>query len=933
MIFLKRFLIKIMDQKINEIIRDASDDKHGSKFFYYSLWPQKKRFEVSCLKFSDFIESYCSIISSNVDNKNNDCAASYNSNKEYNPSLYGTSFAEESKNNRVPLMVNMKIKIKDNEVTTMYDSKFLYVCTSLIQEVIIDLFSTDDQRIFICFLLESDIWVEGDFQYLQIRFHFPYTNVSIDYINNTFLKEVRNTFEENNILQYLTVSSLLSISEIILPQTNIVINHGCKETNIQSALYLNNVFSFICFDELNENNNYTINLSNSVISPLYHSFFTNGLIDKNIIQEYTDINWWIPIILSIHFSIKFTLIVKNTTHIIQQTSSVLIEDCNNLSIEELAEQLLSMISKNKMTIEYKNYWYDIGKSIYNIYDGTSRGLNVIKNYTKDIELLDEIENEYYYKFANEPYDIRTLAYYAKLDNPELYNDWHSKWIYNDIIFSLTGENVPIEKVIYKVLWLEYIYDPVSKEYYHFTQNRLKRDLGSLEFAESLTDKIIPLYENLRNDFAKKIIEEKNPGTKKGFEETIKLSTAIIKKLNTNAFRNSVINGAKSKFKDDLFKSSSDENLNTMSWKNGVTECYDKTITFRGGKLQDYITKSTNLNFPISYDDNHPHVKFMYEYFNMLHVDPELRYFFLKEQSSFLLGGNDEKYFRNWIGESNASKSQYVKFLSNTFGDYFVNLPNSIITLNRFGSSNGHCPELEQAKGARIAMVSETSIDEPLDCAKIKKFTGNDGYYSRTHHSEGGTRSLTFKLIHMSNVIANVPNADEAFINARDIIIPFQSKWVINPPDSKEEQYRLKLFKIDKSFSQRIKYYSQAQAYLMFKYFNVYKTEGTDILPKCVLKVTNEHHQNMDPYYNFIQDKLITVYSNLETKTLDRDENMAVIDLYTHFKSWFIAFYPDIKPSNQMIFKKEMVKIDRLGPLDSTIYKWIGLKLKDIVRNN
>jgi len=922
-----------MEQQINEIIRESTDDKHGSKIFYHSLWPQKKKFEISCSKFSDFIENYCNLISSTVEDKNNKYSEAYNLNTVYDPSLYGLSFAEEAKDGRIPLMVNMKIKIRDREANVMYNSNFLYVCTSLIQEVIIDLFSVDDENILICFILESDIWVENEFQYLQIRFHFPYSCIGIDYINNVFLKEVKKTFEDNNILFLLSVPTLLSISEIILPQTNIVFGHGCKESNINSPLYLSNICSFINFNDISPTYKNSIQLANSPITPLYHSFFLNGLIDKELINEYQDINWWIPIILSIHFSIKITQILKNNNHILQQQSSpFLLEDSNDLSTEQLTEQLLSMISKNKMTFEYKNYWYDIGKCIFNIYNGNSSGLNLLKKYTADIELLDAIENEYYYKFANEPYDIRTLAYFAKIDNPELYNEWHYKWIYNDVIFSLTGENVPVEKVLYKTLWLEYIYDPVGKEFYHFTENRLKKDLGALELSESLTDTIIPIYENLRKDLANKSVNEKNPGNKKGFEESIKLSTAVIKKLNTNTFRNSIISGSKCKFKDNFFQNYSDENLNVMSWKNGVTECYDNTITFRGGKLQDYITKSTNINFPISYTDNHPHVKFMQEYFSMLHVDPELRYFFLKDQASFLLGGNDEKYFRNWIGESNASKSQYVKFLAGTFGEYFVNLPNSTITLSKYGASNGHCPELEQAKGARIALIAETSIEEPLDCAKIKKFTGNDGYYSRTHHSEGKTRTLTFKAIHMSNVIANVPGADEAFINNRDIIIPFQSKWIQNPPDSREEQFRLKLFKIDNSFSKRIKFYTQAQAYLMYKYFPAYKNEGTYTLPKCVIKATNEHHQNMDPFYNFIIDKLTFVYSNIENKTLSVEETMVVIDLYTHFKSWFVAYYPSIKPPNQSIFKMEMTKNNRLGLLDPISNKWVGLKLKDSIRN-
>ena len=641
-----------------------------------------------------------------------------------------------------------------------------------------------------------------------------------------------------------------------------------------------------------------------------------------------DIVFWIPLILSIHFIKGITPILNNN---IVRTPSPPLAAIENTNYDKWTpkmklQELLPMISSYR--INQRNFWIDIGKCIHNIYNGDNIGLSIWTDVTIDIEFKSECE-EKYRNFQREYFDVRTIAAYASADNRELYEEWHWTWLYSDLISSLAGDHVQTAEVIYKVLWLDYIYDAATSTWYHYTENRCKRDLGGLEIAKDLTDKIIPIYMNLRSEFNQKSANEKNPGARKGHEETIKCINNMIKKLSTSSFRDAVIKIARESFKDDNFNIYSGENLDTMGWKNGVTECYDETITFRGGKLQDYITKSTHNIFPSSFDDNHPQLRFMHEYYSMVHTDEELRRFFLKDQGSFLQGGNPEKYFRNWIGKSDASKSQYVKFLQEAFGEYCVDLPNSAITLDRRGNSGGPDPALEQAKDARLAIVAETSIAEPLDCAKIKKYTGNDRYFNRSLHKEGGMRKLSFKLIHMSNVIANVPNSDEAF-DIRNILITFGSRWVENCPATREEQFKQRLFKRDENFSRKIRMHTQAQIYLMFKYYPIYKKEGLRNLPSCVIKDTLSHQQSNDPFYNFINEKIMFVYSNKESKIVDSSAVMATIDLYSHFKRWFSSNYPQVQVCDQIRFKTEMIKPQRLGE-QNVCRQWVGIAINDEIK--
>jgi hypothetical protein len=923
-----------MENKVIEMIRQASEDDRKSKIYYFSLWPRNKRFEVSYNGFTNFINNICSCIFSTIEEKKIAYENAIINQTTYDATLYGYPFAEEAVENRVPIMINMKFKISDHEVVSIYGPRFIYICTSLIQQAIVNHFevSVSFKELY-CFILETDIWsgTGSDFghQYATIRFHFPYTFVDIDYLNNVFIPYVISDFTKENILHHLTVTPVISLKEIILPQDKVVCMHGCKLSQKEPPLCLTTILNFIDYENIPINDievsEYTINLANSSITPYEHSFFTKGLIDSSIIDE--NILFWIPLILSVHFTTRITPILNTIVTRIPTPSSVIpeLEENNIYTEKHKLHDLLSMISTYR--INQKNFWYDIGRCIHNIYKGENEGCRLWKNITTDIEFQDSCEEEYS-KFQDEYFDCRTIAGYAKFDSPEQYASWHETWIEGDLIGSLSCNHVPVAKVVYKTLWLNYIYDPVCNEWFHFTQNYLKIDNKSLDLLIDLTETIIPLYLNLRKKYHTLREHEKNPGVVKAHEETIKAIGSLLKKLETITFRKSIVETCREYFKDDHFNSLADENIDTMSWRNGVSECYDGEITFRGGKIQDYITKNTKSYYPTGFDDHNPKLRFMKEYYDMLYTDNELRHFSLKDQASFLQGGNPEKYFRNWIGPPNASKSQYMKIIQAALGtDYVVDPPNSIITLNRFGNSDGPNPGFEMCKGARIAFCSETSSADPLDGTKIKKMTGNDRYFNRSMREKGGTRSLTFKLIHISNVIANIPNADDAF-NVREIVIPFNSQWVPNPPATREEQFRQRLFKADEMFYKKIKTHTQAQIYLMFKYFPIYKKEGLRNLPRCVLMVTLAHQQDNDPFFNFSKEKIIFVYSNLETKTRDSAYIMPTIELYAHFKRWFNSTYPQVQIMDQIRFRKEMIKVERLGPQNES-NQWIGVKIRDL----
>ncbi len=270
----------------------------------------------------------------------------------------------------------------------------------------------------------------------------------------------------------------------------------------------------------------------------------------------------------------------------------------------------------------------------------------------------------------------------------------------------------------------------------------------------------------------------------------------------------------------------------------------------------------------------------------------------------------------------------VKLLEDTFGEYFAFLPSSEILLSKYGKNKGGPnPGLEQCKGARIAVVVETSPDEPIDANEVKIKTGGDSYFNRSLNKEGGKRTNTYKLIHISNWIPFTPNADDAYKN-REIYIPFLSQWVTNAPASESEQFRQKKFKCDEMFYKKLRTYVQGQIYLMFKYFPIYKKEGIRNLPLLVLNVTRAHQQENDPLFQFAAQKIGFKYIPNSDKTPDPSYIITTIELYSHFKRWFMATYPDNKVIDQIRFRGEMLKSDRLGP-QNEYHQWAGIKIKEL----
>lgn len=949
--------------KVNEIINSyKSEGENTAGLYFASKFGKEQEFNVDLLKVGEFYQEILELTDQHIKKMEKENLVG--------EIRYGLPFCEKI-TTRMPIVVDMLLKFDDANSSVLYGSDFIVSCVQCIQKVIQDMIYCNDKdgKDLFCFVLESDIWHDDNIEYQKIRFQFPYTGITPEIMRSTFYPQIINELKYSKIINKLhDVPIEADWSKIIIPVDKYLSLYGSKIKQNECLLKLRSVFEstieFYIDDVENEiNEPYYIDYeSYDLIDPLECSLIQDGSFQETYDFGDNDKEYSLPLILSVFFYDKFSkikndaILITPMKKVVNQTKqkNYFIADENH---QEIFDELIQYISPERCDPNHRHSWYKIGKILHNIFNGSNLGLEKWINVSH--ESLKTECSTHWDNFSSEFLDNRTLMEFVKEDNPEFYTEWHKSYYTPYIDPSLRGKNMCIADLASRVLVIDVLYDRENKIWYRKKKSRIMKDIGCCELRELLRNKLKNIFFDVKNNYEKSKAEDVQTNARQKFWDVcIKEIDCLLDKFDDVSFLDIVIRALTSKMFDDAFSTNKDENLNTIACTNVVLEVYDNTICYRSGLIQDYITKCTNIAFPISYTIETKQVLFLLKYFSQVHCEPRLYYddhdhnlckskycdqgichgemchFILKDNASVLLGGNEEKRFRNFIGESNASKSQVIKLFQEALGDYCVDFPNEAITVSRQKTSGGPDPALEQAKGTRMAIVAETDKSEPLHAAKIKKYTGNDRYWNRSLNKEGGSRVLSFKLYHMSNVISPPENPDEAY-NMREFIYPHLCKWEENPPEDEIEQYRQRRFKADPGFTKRIKSLAQAMLFLMYTYFDDYKEEGISILPEVVKQKTKEHQDEINPYLNFIKENLVANYiedgSCGENRCLDENISMSLTTMFNNYKKWYPTFSPEsILKVNQSSFKKEMLKKDRLGKLNE-FNEWTGISFRK--RNN
>lgn len=940
-----------MDQAVAELIRSGITGGAGSATVFYNLHNSSSRFSILQNKLADFIFGYCSL--------------AYDDYRSVDDSSFPSHplGLAESPDRTVPLVADFTLKFHlesdDDDGTDLMDENFVPLVVYCCQKAISDLYNLDEGLSeIICCVLEANTELSHDHAIIRLRLHFPFCQVIPDFVHRVLRPRIEQILRTKNPMSCLRLQPAGDWSGIIKTQHENYTLYGSNQSPLHNKMRLSHIYSKI--DEAALKNTSEIRELDlaDIFQPTQHSYVQRGMLSAELIESIDEdidlYQFWLPLFLSVSYWSKIAT-PRADEKIVEHGDSIFQEDVISDNPKIMARYLLNILTRHRVEKEY--YWLDIGRAIFNIYAGDDEGLEIWTAFSLRHSCVDRTAKtcrSRYETLRDTGLSIKTIAWYAREDNPEAYREWHTRWILPTLKASLSITNADVASAVYRMFWLEYYYDSSNDKWWHFQGHALRRTERAILLRKDINTRLVEQFDKMRGQRATEdrasIMSEMAVRER---EEIIKQLCRLIQKLKTESFISSVIKSCQavgsadnlaSGFDVPDFNRRIDSDPNKTGWADCVIECCGNQASVRKGKPEDYITKISPIGYRKDFHWKHPIVLEVMDFMKKVFVDNDLRTHVYKRLASILKGRNGEKLFDVLSGSGDNAKSIFVALIKAVFGTYAVDFPVSMLTGTNKNSGSAS-PELAQARGAHAAFVSEPDSGDEMKAGPIKRFTGNDTFFCRMLFDNGGSLESFIKLFYMCNRIPNIPNADKAVKN-RLWVCPFLSTFCKDPispenpdgyPLDEEEQYRTMRFKANPDFHTRIPELAYGMLWIMVQYYPRYIEEGLTPVPEIVTRVTSQHWNDNDAYVQFIQEKIENVYITNGDGTPKKDErgekyldvrkSLSVTAIFPVFNQWWRLYYPGAQIPDVRTLKAELTSKDRLG-VQTGPNKWLGVAFKD-----
>lgn len=464
---------------------------------------------------------------------------------------------------------------------------------------------------------------------------------------------------------------------------------------------------------------------------------------------------------------------------------------------------------------------------------------------KLIPINDIIKKKWYKDPAEEEYK-------NKMDSEEIpeYIELEEKTI--DLVERcLTGTHYDISLLVYHIYKNRFRVDTFGTRctWYEFKNHRFHPNSNHLGIL--ISDDLVYYFKRYKRDFCA------------GKSEKLDV---IIDKLKNVPFKNSILSQTAEIFyhNHSSFVNEMDTKKHLICFENGV---YDlEKYEFRDGMIEDYITLSTKNNYT-PYNENDKNVKDIFNFINKIFSDGDMLDYMLKKIAMCLSGYIVEE-FHIWTGNGSNGKSKLCELIAIAFGDYWTEMPVSLLTKPRT-SSSAPSPEVMDLKGRRVVTVQEPETKDHLNMGIIKQYTGGDTISARQLHCKQEKIVLQIKIFFNCNVIPRVECSDGGTWR-RIKIDEFKNKFVDNPVKDHE-------FAKDYELMKKIPTWGDSFLSILVHYYKKLKIEGNPE-PACVKEYTQEFRRDSDFFAQFVEDALIE----------DKDTITEFKDINERFEGWCSA---------------------------------------------
>jgi phage/plasmid-associated DNA primase len=597
-------------------------------------------------------------------------------------------------------------------------------------------------------------------------------------------------------------------------------------------------------------------------------------------------------------------------------------------------EIMDMLSDSRASDYHQ--WISVGWTLFNIGEGHEDTLNLWITFSQRSEKYLEGECEELWRGMQlRNMSLGSLLYMAKLDSPELFKKWkqrNTRYLMEESLKEAKPNEYDISRVVQKLFGDRFVLGYISKsteEWYEFRDHKWNIVPNAITLKRNFCDIVTAEYHQFAAWYT---IEKtkKDPVTQqdeiKHINDKLKKISSIITALKTGIFHKHLLGMCQIiGFYDEKFMDKLDTNRYLIGCANGVLDLTEGI--FRDGRPDDYISMSTNIHYT-NFDKNGQDVKELKDFLKKVHVDKPRRKYFKDIMCSTLRGGNVNKHVIIHTGEGGGGKSITMKLAELTFGDYCMKFDRNLILVGDKNSSGGAKPELARSRGKRLAIIDEITHKEKINIGMVKMLSGNDSIPARDLYQTGkSVKELTpfFSLFIQCNSPPQVPEDDEATWD-RLKLLDYLSKFVkpdqyseFPVPKSEKEQFKLKRFKADLSFGDRLKEIAPVFLWYLFdRYVNKYKIRGV-VEPKEVKMSTLALKSKNDQYSQFISE----VLENCGVT----GEFVLFADLFEKYKIWFTSTFAgcSLRGINRFAFKFEMEKKLKSKVNRGKIYNW---KLKE-----
>ena len=471
---------------------------------------------------------------------------------------------------------------------------------------------------------------------------------------------------------------------------------------------------------------------------------------------------------------------------------------------------------------------------------------------------------------------KSIMYWVRKDN----NDEYEKIKQNTIDYYLekayeTGTEYDIAMALKQMYKDRYVCVSYDKKgiWYQFRNHRWNTDKG-LTLRAKISEELYNLLASKVEQLSKEIIEYQDDDERKTFlQKKMKIIGELSIKLKKTSDKDHIMREAAEIFYDGEFIRNMDTNKYLLCFNNGVVDFTNKV--FREGYPEDYITKSTKINYTPYDDTNEEFIRTTNEidiFMNKLFPIPDVNRYMRDHLASCLIGANKNQTFNVYHGSGSNGKSIIADLMSVTLGEYKGTVPITLVTDVR-GKIGGTSDEVLKLKGVRYAVMQEPSKGVKLNEGIMKELTGGDPIQARGLYSESEIFEPQFNLVVCTNNLFDIESNDDGTwrrIRKCDFISKFIDEGETHTDETKY------IYPKDKSLKDKLPKLASVFASMLVK--RAFETDG--IVEDCetVLNASNKYRKGQDHISAFISDKIM--------KTGINKDRIKKTELMLEFKKWF-----------------------------------------------